>query len=183
MKIKLLLLPIFLLIGIAVHATTITINATGMIFSPATATLNLGDTVKFVYIDGSDHTTTSTSVPSGAATWDAPLTPTNTTFIYVPTKAGDYAYVCTPHAPGMAGTFKVNAPASISDLNAVNEVFEIYPNPASSVLNFTIKESAKPVSITITDMLGRPAVATQPQKPEKLDLISAIYQMVFTSPV
>ncbi|MCX6306354.1 MAG: T9SS type A sorting domain-containing protein [Bacteroidetes bacterium] len=81
-------------------------------FSPATVSVNVGDTMRWVWSEGT-HTTTSTpgAIPSGAASWDAPITSTATSFEYKVTKAGSYAYVCTPHAPGMAGSFTATAVA------------------------------------------------------------------------
>lgn len=65
------------------------INAGGTSFSPNSLTLAVGDTIVFTWTSGT-HTTTSTAVPSGAATWDAPLTSSNTTFRYIITKTGTY---------------------------------------------------------------------------------------------
>lgn len=161
MKSKLLFSFALLLMAFSVKATTVTVNAEGMVFTPANVTINLGDTVKFVYVSGSDHTTTSVTIPAGAATWDAPLTQAAPTFIYVPTVAGNYSYVCTPHAPGMAGTFKVNPAAGISDLAAVNEVFSMYPNPAQSTLNISLKNKQKDTRVTVADLAGKQVLALE----------------------
>jgi len=75
-------------------------------FNPSSVNVNVGDTIRWVWSAGS-HTTTSTpgAIPAGAASWDALITSSVTSFEYKVTVAGSYAYVCTPHAPGMAGTF------------------------------------------------------------------------------
>ncbi|WP_198666808.1 T9SS type A sorting domain-containing protein [Taibaiella helva] len=156
MKQKLFLLAAMLLTAGAVKATTTTINAAGLVFNPASVTITLGDTVKFVYVSGMDHTTTSKTIPSGAAAWDAPLTASSTTFVYVPTVAGTYAYVCKPHESlGMVGTFTVNVPVGISDKEIVSTLFNIYPNPAKNVLQVTQKGMAKPAAASVMDVNGR----------------------------
>lgn len=87
----------------------------GMSFVPSTGvTIELGDTIKWEWDNGS-HTTTSTTIPAGATAWDEPINSGSTTFIYVPSVAGTYNYKCTPHqAMGMVGSFTVicNPPAA-----------------------------------------------------------------------
>lgn len=155
MKLKLLLSSALFLACFSAKANTVTINALNMSFSPANVTLTLGDTIRFVYVSGTDHTTTSVSVPAGATAWDAPLTSSVSEYIYVPAVAGNYTYVCTPHAPGMAGAFTVTAPTSVSDLAAVNDVFAISPNPATGVATLTFKNDKLSASVSVTDITGR----------------------------
>ncbi|HET8573794.1 MAG TPA: T9SS type A sorting domain-containing protein [Edaphocola sp.] len=81
-------------------------------FTPTSMTINLGDTVRFEYVSGF-HTTTSTSVPAGAQSWDVPMQTAGTTFDYVPSVEGSYSYWCTFHQPAMAGAFTVSSPLPI----------------------------------------------------------------------
>jgi len=94
----------------AVH--TIHVGTGGnMAFYPDNLTVAAGDTVEWIWDDGF-HTTTSGSIPSGAASWDAPLDPGNTSYRYVPVISGTYNYVCTPHSSmGMTGQFTVTCVA------------------------------------------------------------------------
>lgn len=66
-------------------AKTHKIKVSNFQFSPATTNAVVGDTILFIWISGT-HTTTSTSVPLGAASWDTPMTSTNKKFKYVLTK-------------------------------------------------------------------------------------------------
>jgi plastocyanin len=80
----------------------------GMSFVPATGvTINLGDTIKFQWQNGS-HTTTSTTIPAGATAWNQNINSGSTTYIYVPAVVGAYNYKCIPHElMGMVGSFNV----------------------------------------------------------------------------
>ncbi len=104
-KVYLLLILAFLSINNLCAATHI-VNVSNFQFSNANFTANIGDVVKFNWVSGF-HTTTSTSTPSGAASWDAPMDGSNTTFSYTITTAGVYNYVCSFHS-NMVGTFTVN---------------------------------------------------------------------------
>ncbi len=96
------------------RATILTIQVGGASnsFTPSSATIVLGDTVRWQWA-ANTHTTTSLSIPAGAAAWNQPMTAANTTYTYRPTQLGVYNYQCNPHAPGMAGTFTVSAPTPV----------------------------------------------------------------------
>jgi plastocyanin len=81
-------------------------------FSPANVNASVGDTMRWVWSNGT-HTTTSTpgAIPAGAASWDNAITNIVTSFEYIITVAGSYSYVCIPHSPGMAGTITATAAA------------------------------------------------------------------------
>lgn len=77
-------------------------------FTPSSFTINLGDTVKWVWVSGS-HTTKSTNIPNGASSWDHAINSSsgNTSFIYVPSVTGTYNYKCNIHPTTMLGSFTV----------------------------------------------------------------------------
>ena len=117
-----LLFTFLLLTFIKLYATIHHISVADFQFSPtAVPNVIIGDTVQWNWVSGF-HTTTSTSVPGGATPWDSPITSGSSSFQYIATVAGQYAYVCTPHAPGMAGTFIVSAPVPVllSEFLALN---------------------------------------------------------------
>ncbi|MBN2175655.1 MAG: hypothetical protein JW731_16110 [Bacteroidales bacterium] len=73
-----------------------------------------GDIIRWIWVEG-NHTTTSTTIPEGAAPWDALLNSANQEFEYIPTVPGTYDYICVPHAGlGMVGSFTVLEPAGIA---------------------------------------------------------------------
>ncbi|MEI8280559.1 MAG: PKD domain-containing protein [Bacteroidota bacterium] len=124
---KNLLFPVLLAVitlglPISSFANTIIVTvgpANSLTFSPNIFSCTLGDTVKWVWATGS-HTTTSTTIPGGAAPWDQNINSASTSFMYIPTVTGTYNYQCTPHASfGMTGSFTVNpcttpSPATIT---------------------------------------------------------------------
>ncbi len=81
------------------------INTTSNLFTPSNLSANVGDSIKWQWIEGV-HNTTSVTVPSGATPWAAPLDAGNPVYIYVIAVAGTYNYTCTFH-PGMDGVITV----------------------------------------------------------------------------
>jgi plastocyanin len=145
---------LFFFISFSLMANTILITVSDFAFSPSTASVVVGDTVKWVYVNGS-HTTTSINVPSGAASWDAPLNTAGATFSYKVTVAGNYAYKCSPHfGMGMAGGFTAVSPTVINEL-ADRKKVSFYPNPCDDFINVEFTPSkTKNTSIIVSDILG-----------------------------
>lgn len=141
----------FALLTFFANATTYTVTVADFSFSPQTLPAVLcNDIIVWQWVNGV-HTTTSTSVPAGAATWDAPITSAAPTYSYVVTVAGTYAYVCTPHASmGMAGGFVATCPNAVPSL-IKNYVSEVYPNPFTN--KFTV-EMPDADMITLYNMVG-----------------------------
>jgi plastocyanin len=132
-----------------------TITVADFSFSPTPMTIHLGDTVMWMWASGS-HTTTSTTIPATATPWDQPMTSTSTSFTYRPSVVGTYNYKCTPHASmGMVGVFTVVASATNIAPTGNELVTTVYPNPASSFLNFSFNDLNTPASVSIADVTGR----------------------------
>jgi plastocyanin len=103
---------ILLRAGAASSATkTVQVGPGGSLsFSPATLTVNVGDTVEWRWISGR-HTTTRVGGPEA---WDSGLASAPHTFSHTFTWPGSFPYVCTIHESlGMRGTIRVQSvPAS-----------------------------------------------------------------------
>jgi plastocyanin len=83
-------------------ARTISVGMAGSQFGPATADVQVGDTVVFKNDDGVAHTTTATE----GASFDSGTMEPGATFEYVIKRAGTLAYFCEFHT-GMTGTLTV----------------------------------------------------------------------------
>lgn len=108
---KILLLAAVLAIASvsAASAATIRVRVQDFKFQRASITAHVGDVVIWQWVNGM-HTTTSTSVPAGARTWNSPIDSTHTQFRYRIQVAGTYQYQCNFHfAQGMVGTITVSA--------------------------------------------------------------------------
>lgn len=108
---KILLLAVALAICSAsvASAAQIRVRVSNFTFQPATINAHVGDVIIWRFVNGM-HTTTSTSVPAGAQTWNAPIDSTHTQFRYRVRVAGTYQYQCNFHfAHGMVGTIVVSA--------------------------------------------------------------------------
>ena len=139
-----------------VQANTIIIEAMGTTsateqFSPEVATANCGDTIRWVLVSGV-HTTASTSVPTGAATW-ASGNITTSGFIYVVTQAGTYNYTCHPANGGhMDASIVVQCTSNITSLSGQNN-YSIFPNPSQGKLAIDLKEESE-CSFVIYNSVG-----------------------------
>ena len=162
---KRILLAVIFLISLYVYkadSTTFTVHAGYMgmrVFFPnAISNVHVGDTITWVWDSGMNHTTTSTTVPTGAATWDHAID-NGISFTYIVTVAGNYNYVCTTHATlGMTGSFNVLATGieKIGTVADVYRLFQNYPNPFNPVttINFSIPQNNF-VTLKVYDITGR----------------------------
>lgn len=130
MKLKYFFLTLTLAtLSIVAKANVWVIQVANFQFTPASVNVVVGDMVKWVWVDGI-HTTTSLSVPAGAASWDSPVNSTATSFTYVVTVAGTYNYQCNVHGSSMSGV--INATGI---LPVVLSAFNISPSkPAGTAL-------------------------------------------------
>ena len=124
-----LLLIIYCLNG---FSATLTIVNVGLTFSPASQTINQGDTVTFVI--GSAHNVIEVS----HSDWDANLNTPVAGGFNLPfgggslsaaqLPVGTHYYVCGPHAAlGMKGTIIVQSSAGIEEHKTINDI-TIYPS-------------------------------------------------------
>ncbi len=132
------------------------VQVSNFMFDPSVlSSVEVGDTVRWVWLNGS-HTTTSVSIPAGAAAWDVPLNSTSTSFDYQVKVVGEYSYKCAPHASmGMTGSFTASFPSGINMDRSMAEIL-IYPNPASSNLNIRYRSADAPLqTVSIYDISGK----------------------------
>lgn len=138
---RLVLLPLCIFLFSLAKATTHIVEVSNFQFSPANiSNVLVGDKIRWVWVSGF-HTTTAdntihngatTSVPSGADTWNANISANSPSFEYGVTVAGVYDYVCVPHAPGMKGTFTASnfvTPITLSS-------FAVTANSAKAVVKW-----------------------------------------------
>jgi plastocyanin len=133
---KNLILAVSLLVAaIPAMATKYIVEAINYQFVPSELNnLKPGDTIRWQWVEGM-HTTTSVTIPSSAASWDAELSSASPFFEYVPVAPGDYSYKCTPHEGlGMVGHFSVES-VGISEHNPLNVRLNLFPNPASGIVH------------------------------------------------
>lgn len=146
---KLYTLISFSLIALFGNAAIHTVAVSNFAFTPSGINAVCGDTVRWAWASGS-HTTTSTSVPNGAATWSAPMNSTSITFDYVVTVAGTYNYQCNIHPSTMTGTIVVTCVSGIPSIG--NNYFSAaYPNPFTSKLTI---ETSDADMISIYNFVG-----------------------------
>lgn len=159
MKTKFLLLAILVFLSLTSFSKSWTITNSGTTFTPATITINLGDSVNFSL--SSMHN----SVEVSQSTWDAngntPLPGFLVPYgggMVLPAQltVGTHYYVCEPHAYlGMKGTIVVQNPVGITEILQKTDV-TVYPNPSTGRFQLSISGSQLPgnSSLVVYNLLG-----------------------------
>ncbi len=107
------------LLCIESKATMWTVLVEDFQFSPSALNVGIGDMIHFAWVNGG-HTSTSSTVPVGAATWDVAMNVLHPTFDYTVTVAGSYNFFCKIHgALVMSGSFSATGvtPVTLSAFN------------------------------------------------------------------
>jgi plastocyanin len=97
--------------ALTANATTfqVQVAANGLTFTPQNITINVGDTVEWVWV-GSGHSTTSGTPGNPDGLWDSGVQNAGFSFSQTFDTAGIFAYYCSPHGLccGMVGSVTVN---------------------------------------------------------------------------
>jgi len=80
----------------------------------------VGDTIRWEWVEGM-HTTTSTVIPTGAASWNSPISSSVQVFEYRVTVPGTYNYKCTPHSSIQTGSFVATGFTPTLTVNPLNQ--------------------------------------------------------------
>ena len=93
-------------------AATVDVNVLNFRFDPSTVNVQVGDTVRWTFVDGG-HSTTSGSNCSGDGMWNSGIRNAGSVFFFTFNSAGTFPYFCIPHCTiGMVGSVTVSAPPS-----------------------------------------------------------------------
>ena len=120
------------LLSFSSFATIWNVGVINNSFNPSSLpSVETGDTIRWTLGQGS-HTTTSVSVPGGAATWNHTFTGLGDQFEYKVSVAGNYTYKCTIHGTAMSGSFTATDPLGVEEDEM--DAIQIYPNPFANNL-------------------------------------------------
>lgn len=145
------------------------VNVQNYIFVPANLpNVQVGDTIRWVWINGV-HTTTSTTIPTGAIPWDAPITSATPFYEYRVAVAGVYNYLCTPHSSSQLGSFTATAPSATLSVTPANQnVSSTAGNTSfnvSSNSNWTATSNANWCTVTPSGSGNGSLIATYQSNP------------------
>ncbi len=141
-KLRLLIISVLALAGLLNAQTSHTVQLSNYQFTPMNTNIIVGDTVKFVWIEGS-HTTTSDST-TGSNVWNADINNLTPTFSVVITTPGVHHFHCIPHqALGMVGTITASLPTGVIENTIAASEFKLdqnYPNPfnPSTIISYNL---------------------------------------------
>jgi plastocyanin len=167
----------FILFAVNSFAVKRIVSVSNFLFSPASVSANVGDTMRWVWVAGF-HTTTSTIVPPGAATWDSPVTSSNQTFEYKITVAGSYTYFCKVHGLGMSGTITVAAAPPTLAVSPSNQNVTATPGSTSftvtSTSAWTVSSNQTWCTVTLAGTGNGTIVASYTQNPLVTSRVASI---------
>jgi len=166
----------FVFNNITYAQTTYIVQASDYTFSPSSLTINQGDTVKWVWVNGM-HTTTSDSTV-GVEVWNGPLNQSQQAYSVVFSHVGVFHYHCVYHVSlGMKGTITVESPTSVFNQyeKPYNYLLEQnYPNPfnPTTEIKYSIAKSSF-VTLVVYNFLGEKVktLISQKQKAGKYSLV------------
>jgi plastocyanin len=159
-------LSIVVLLSSTAGAVVQQINVANFMFTPRHATITLGDTLRWVWVNGM-HTATSgdTATCTADGIFSGPLDTAHHTFQFVLAQTGDFPYFCMFHcSAGMHGLITVQDPAAAPDTRPSDAErsprLRISPNPFFTRAGIELRLArAEPVRVEIHDVAGR-TVAT-----------------------
>ena len=127
--------------------TTVNVGQGGLVFVPNNPSVNVNDTINFVWA-GANHS--STSQPSSAFTWGSGVHSSPFTFPVTFTQAGSFPFECTVHVSfGMTGTVTVvgtTTPPTVTITNPASGTV------LSAPANITIGATTTAGSGTVTNV-------------------------------
>ncbi len=153
---KLFILLAILLISGFTRAVNHTILVSDFEFNPSNLQVQLGDSVTWVWNNGS-HTTTSDMIPANAAGWNVPVNSGAQSFTYKVSESGTYNYHCIPHQfMGMNGSFTAGGTKGINTSTTLRTGFSLYRNASASSISLKFHESTSEASLfRLMDLSGR----------------------------
>jgi len=106
-----------LLSASSVSAAVKNVTVTGAAFTPATLTVTVGDSVKFVNGTRKAHAPT----PTNTYSWSGVTVPKHSSKTVTPTQSGSFPYYCALHPAGHHGTINVAMTATplAGDINTM----------------------------------------------------------------
>lgn len=147
-----LILTVLLFISSSSIAVVHSVVVSNFQFTPASLSVNVGDTIVWTLGSG-NHTTTSNTIPVGADPWDSPINSNVQSFTYVITVAGTYDYICTPHV--FAGQIvAINTGINTLDLFSNFNIFSVRPSIYN--ISYSLARSGN-IKISVYDITGKSA--------------------------
>jgi plastocyanin len=173
---RILLSIVLASIGMSGFCTTHIVTTPGFVFSPATITIQLGDSVRFNI--GGIHKVEEVNQATWNANNNTPLPGFNTPFgggLILPAQLteGTHWYVCMPHASsGMKGMIIVENTTSVR-LQPTTSAFNLFPNPSNGIFQLEMETAtdASNYQLDVINSEGRKVYAVRNLEQKSLNEI------------
>ena len=120
----------------------------------ADLTIEVGDTVEWVWGDSGNHTVTSQG--GSTETFDSgAMNGLGNIFSVTFNQIGSNNYLCSFHPGSMSGIITVVADGTLSNKDFSLESFNISPNPAKSFFKLELPNQINKVNLQVYDVLGK----------------------------
>lgn len=135
------------------------VTVSNFAFSPASLTINAGDTVRWTNSEGFHNVNgTEATFPDNPQSFGNSLAAATWVYEFVFTESGAYQYRCDQHPATMTGQIVVEGVSSTRDQPAA-DVLSFYPNPTAGMLYWTPRKNYRSnTSLQIFDITGRVVV-------------------------
>src|SRR4030067_1239046 len=140
----------------SVLATVHNVSIIDFSFSPATVTVNIGDTVRWTHNGAFFHTSTSNTL-----IWDSGTMTNGSIFDFQFNSSGSFPVHCSFHSLSMTGTVNVNAPNVPPNLTVPGPQSVVVPSQSVSFnVSATDAHPQDTITITLLGLTPTPAVTT-----------------------
>jgi plastocyanin len=142
-------------------------------------TIEVGDTVTWNWYSGGSHNVKSNS--SSNETFESQFFTEGGTFSYTFTSVGTNEYVCSPHSSNMFGTITVVAEGVLNtkSFDLLADI-KMYPNPASSKINFDFKNNDE-LNVKIYTLLGKEIFSNSITKTDNSISIASLAKGIYVA--
>ena len=179
MKTRLLIILFFGIFSLNAQTTHQIFWKIGVNGEAASKTIEVGDTVEWIWDDASVHTVSGIAGSSVEPNFDSgPITGVGMVYSKTFTVEGVNDYRCSIHTGSMFGTITVQNSLGLE--NETFKTFKFFPNPSNSIINLIFPQYIIEGNVSIIDVSGKKLVSKSFNDANSLELdVSNLFQGIY----